>query len=970
MSFALGQRWVSDTESDLGLGTVVSIDGRMITILFPASGETRLYANTGAPVTRVLFNIGDTIKSADDWKMTVKHVGDSDGLMIYSGIRVDTQEEVLLPETRLDHFITFNNPQDRLFAGQIDRFDRFNLRYQCWQYINQQQTSETLGLAGVRASLIPHQLYIAQEVGTRHAPRVLLADEVGLGKTIEAGLILHQQVKTGRAKRILIVVPESLQHQWLVEMLRRFNLHFAIFDHERCTETIHEATNPFETEQLVLTSLSFLTSKQQWFEKAADANWDLLIVDEAHHLVWDENEPSIEYQRIETLAQKIKGLILLTATPDQLGRQSHFARLRLLDPNRFYDYQAFIEEQDQYTEVANAANDLIDNQSISEQSKQTLTRLLAEQDIENTISIINNSDDKQESQNCKKQLIQQLLDRHGTGRILFRNTRHGISGFPERQLLPEPLTMPEQYTKALNIAATLDGKLEPKRKAQKALFPEQVFSDFEGKDDSWTQFDPRIDWLIQKLKANKQEKMIVICAHAATAMALETILWSKEAIRSALFHEGLTVFQRDKAAAYFAQEDDSAQVLICSEIGSEGRNFQFAHHLVLFDLPLNPDLLEQRIGRLDRIGQTQTIKIHVPYFADSAQGALFDWYDQGLNAFSLTCSTGRTIFEQYADELFIIMSQTTIDSQKLSDLIAQTQASNEQLKAQLEQGRDKLLELNSSGQNADIDIVEKISAIEQGVSLPIFMIKIFDTFGIDQEDKGDQSIILRPTEHMLSPSFPYLDSEGCTITFDRQTALSQEHIHFISWEHPMVQGALDLVTTDDIGGTSVAVFKNKALPAGSHFVELIYIAESIAPSELQIGRYLPTTPIRVLLDKNNNNLGQKVTYEHFNNQLSPVGKKIGSQVTLALQSQISAQIPEGFKVAEQELDTLKANALEAMTTSLDEQLNRLTALKQVNGNIRDEELQFIIEQKQQLSEFIDKAEIKLDAIRIIVVTHG
>ena len=316
MSFALGQRWVSDTESDLGLGTVVSIDGRMITILFPASGETRLYANTGAPVTRVLFNIGDTIKSADDWKMTVKHVGDSDGLMIYSGIRVDTQEEVLLPETRLDHFITFNNPQDRLFAGQIDRFDRFNLRYQCWQYINQQQTSDTLGLAGVRASLIPHQLYIAQEVGTRHAPRVLLADEVGLGKTIEAGLILHQQVKTGRAKRILIVVPESLQHQWLVEMLRRFNLHFAIFDHERCTETIHEATNPFETEQLVLTSLSFLTSKQQWFEKAADANWDLLIVDEAHHLVWDENEPSIEYQRIETLAQKIKGLILLTATPD------------------------------------------------------------------------------------------------------------------------------------------------------------------------------------------------------------------------------------------------------------------------------------------------------------------------------------------------------------------------------------------------------------------------------------------------------------------------------------------------------------------------------------------------------------------------------------------------------------------------------------------------------------------------------
>lgn len=970
MSFALGQRWVSDTESDLGLGTVVAIEGRMITILFPASGETRLYANTGAPITRVLFNLGDTVKSADDWKMVIKHVGDSDGLMIYSGIRVDTQEEVLLPETRLDHFITFNNPQDRLFAGQIDRFDRFNLRYQCWQHVNQQQTSDILGLAGVRASLIPHQLYIAQEVGTRHAPRVLLADEVGLGKTIEAGLIMHQQVKTGRAKRILIVVPESLQHQWLVEMLRRFNLHFAIFDLERCNETIHEASNPFETEQLVLTSLSFLTSKQKWFEQAAKAQWDLLIVDEAHHLVWDENEPSTEYQRIEALAQKIKGLILLTATPDQLGKQSHFARLRLLDPNRFYDYQAFIEEQSQYTEVADAANDLIDNQSISTQSQQTLVRLLANENIEQTINTINQADDQSERQESKKHLIQQLLDRHGTGRILFRNTRHGVSGFPERCLLPEPLPMPVQYTKALKIAATFDGALAPEQKAHKALFPEQVFSDFEGKDDTWTQFDPRIDWLIQLLKANKYDKMIVICAHAATAMALETILWSKEAIRSALFHEGLTVFERDKAAAYFAQEDDSAQVLICSEIGSEGRNFQFAHHLVLFDLPLNPDLLEQRIGRLDRIGQTETIKIHVPYFSDSAQGALFNWYDQGLNAFSQTCSTGRTVFEQFADSLFNIMGDSSINSQKLSDLIAQTQTSNKQLKVQLEQGRDKLLELNSSGQHADVDVVEKITAIEQNVSLPIFMIKIFDTFGIDQEDKGDQSIILRPTEHMLSPSFPYLNAEGCTVTFDRQTALAQEHIHFLSWEHPMVQGALDLVTTDDIGNTSVAVFKNKALPAGAHFVELIYIAQSIAPSELQIGRYLPTTPIRVLLDKNSNSLGEKVSYEHFNNQLSPIGKKIGSQVSQALQTQISAQIPDGFKIAEQGLNKLKTEALDAMAKSLDEQLERLMALKQVNGNIRDEELHFVEEQKRQLSEYIGRAEIKLDAIRVIVVTHG
>ncbi|MDG4869085.1 SNF2-related protein, partial [Guyparkeria sp. 1SP6A2] len=125
----------------------------------------------------------------------------------------------------------------------------------------------------------------------RYAPRVLLADEVGLGKTIEAGMIIHQQVLSGRAERILIVVPETLQHQWLVEMLRRFNLRFSLFDDERYAEAQHDADNPFETEQLVICSLDFVRRSKQRLEHLCDAEWDLMVVDEAHHLVWSENAP-------------------------------------------------------------------------------------------------------------------------------------------------------------------------------------------------------------------------------------------------------------------------------------------------------------------------------------------------------------------------------------------------------------------------------------------------------------------------------------------------------------------------------------------------------------------------------------------------------------------------------------------------------------------------------------------------------
>ena len=117
--------------------------------------------------------------------------------------------------------------------------------------------------------------------------------------------------------------------------------------------------------------------------------------------------------------------------------------------------------------------------------------------------------------------------------------------------------------------------------------------------------------------------MLVIAASADTAIDMGQALKAKHAIHAALFHEHMGLLERDRAAAYFADMEDGSQVLICSEIGSEGRNFQFSHHIILFDLPLNPDLLEQRIGRLDRIGQTQTITIHVPFLQDSAQEVMF-----------------------------------------------------------------------------------------------------------------------------------------------------------------------------------------------------------------------------------------------------------------------------------------------------------------------------------------------------------
>ncbi|WP_114765897.1 RNA polymerase-associated protein RapA [Vibrio rhodolitus] len=967
MTFALGQRWISDTESDLGLGTVVALDARTVTLMFAASEENRVYARSDAPVTRVTFNVGDVIESQQGWSLKVEQVVEEQGLLSYIGTREDNDEEVVLREIMLSNQIRFNKPQDKLYAGQIDRMDNFVLRYRALKNQYEQHKSPMRGLCGMRAGLIPHQLYIAHEVGRRHAPRVLLADEVGLGKTIEAGMIIHQQVLAGRAERILIVVPETLQHQWLVEMMRRFNLHFSIFDEERCIEAFAESDNPFDTQQYVLCSLDFLRKSRKRYEQALEGEWDLLVVDEAHHLEWSQDKPSREYQVVEGLAERTPGVLLLTATPEQLGRESHFARLRLLDSDRFYDYQAFVKEEEQYAPVADSVSMLFSGQALPDEAKNQITELLSEQDVEPLFRIIESNSDEADKAAARQELIDNLMDRHGTGRVLFRNTRAAIKGFPTRNVHLLPMAIPQQYTTSMRVSGMIGGKMSPEARALKNLYPEEIFQEFEGEDSSWWQFDSRVNWLLEKIKDKRSEKILVIASRASTALQLEQALREREGIRATVFHEGMSILERDKAAAYFAQEEGGAQVLICSEIGSEGRNFQFANQLVMFDLPFNPDLLEQRIGRLDRIGQNRDIDIHVPYLEGTSQAILARWFDEGLNAFAETCPTGRSVYDRFSDRLIEILASGT--SEGLDEVIEESAQMNKELKAQLEQGRDRLLEMHSNGGERAQEIVEKISATDGDTNLVTFALSLFDTIGLDQDDKGENALVVTPSDHMMVPSYPGLPYEGATITFDRETALSREDMHFISWEHPMIQGGIDLLMSEGVGTAAVSLLKNKALPVGTMLLELVYKVDAQAPKRSGISRFLPQTPIRMMLDGKGNDLSEQVEFESFNRQLSPVGRHIAAKLVTSVQAQVHQLINAGDKLVESKVDAIRAQAQQEMQVSLNGELERLQALKAVNPNIRDEEIEAIDAQIKELTGYISKAQFQLDSLRMIVVSH-
>ncbi|PHM28979.1 RNA polymerase-associated protein RapA [Xenorhabdus budapestensis] len=968
MPFTLGQRWISDTESELGLGTVVALDARMVTLLFPASGENRLYSRNDSPITRVMFNAGDTVTSHEGWKLKIDEVQQENGLLNYVGTRLDTEEEnVSLREVLLDSKLTFNKPQDRLFAGQIDRMDRFALRFRARKHQSEQFRLAESGLRGIRASLIPHQLHIANEVGKRHAPRVLLADEVGLGKTIEAGMIIHQQLMAGRAERVLIIVPDSLQHQWLVEMLRRFNLRFSLFDDDRYAEALHDGDNPFETEQLVICSLDFVRRNKQRFEHLLEANWDLMVVDEAHHLAWSEQAPSREYHVIEQLAEQIPSVLLLTATPEQLGQESHFARLRLLDPNRFHDYQAFIDEQQNYRPVADAVTLLLSGKTLSNDQQNLIVELISEQDIEPLLKAAN-SNQNEESENARRELISMLMDRHGTSRLLFRNTRSSVKGFPHRELHEIKLPLPAQYQTAIKVSEIMGAKKSVEARAKDMLYPERIYQEFEGENATWWNFDPRVEWLLGFLLANRDEKVLVICAKAQTALQLEQVLREREGIRSAVFHEGLSLLDRDRAAAYFASEEEGAQVLLCSEIGSEGRNFQFSNQLVMFDLPFNPDLLEQRIGRLDRIGQSRNIKISVPYLESTAQSVLLCWYHEGLDAFEHTCPTGRSIYDKYYETLLNFLAKPN-EQTGFQEFITECREHHEKLKQQLEQGRDRLLEMNSNGGEQGQKLAEVIAAQDNNTDLVNFALNLFDIIGINQEDRNDNIIVLNPSDHMLVPDFPGLPQDGCSVTFDREKALSREDTQFLSWEHPIIRNGLDLILSGDTGSCAVSILKNKALPVGTLLVELIYVVEAQAPKHLQLTRFLPPTPLRLLMDLKGTNLASQVEFEGFNRQLNAINRHNASKLVNAVQKEVHAILQQSEPLVEQQARELIEKAKKEADEVLSAELSRLEALKAVNPNIRGDELEAIESEHKHLLLNLDQASWRLDAIRLVVVSH-
>jgi ATP-dependent helicase HepA len=931
--FTAGQRWASEMEPELGVGIVDAVDGRRIHLSFPDSGVVRIYAAQSAPLHRVVLHPGDRVIGGNGVTFIIATVENEGGLNVYTG------EGMRLREDRMTGTPTLDMPKERLMAGQRDRSALFDLRRHVLDYHCRMARSAVHGFVGGRVELIPHQFAIAAEVCGRRFPRVLLADETGLGKTIEAGLILHRLTTIGRVHRILAIVPDALVVQWFVELARRFNLRFRILE-DRSTATLPPSTpidDPFLDEPYGLCGFSYLAAAPPPLRRQLlQGGWDMVVVDEAHHLR-PEGELFTLVQQLSIAARRV---ILITATPGHLQAHSHFARLRLLDPHRYTRYEQFKTESRAFEQIARIAQALASGRQVDPHRLNELARLLELPVDEIESKLIHAAG--------RRRLLLTFIDRHGTGRVMFKTTRRTVSGFPGRRAHLIPLDGGEQgdsICRRLDREVLQDGGLQPPTGAI-------VLAD-----------DPRVSWLEDFLRRRREDKVLLICRTSRKVNALYRELEKRLTVKVGRYHEEMTLVQRDRNAAWFA-EPDGAVLLLCSEIGSEGRNFQFARHLVLFDLPVDADLLEQRIGRLDRIGQRGVVNVFVPFVRGSGAEILTRWYHEALNAFEAHVPAAGWVTRRFFNALMALIDDPARKAAeaRLERLIRSGRISAARQQRQIESGRDRLLELDALPPDQVQELIVEIRAIDADPGFAAMVERLLDVWGIGMEPIAPDIYRLSP-DHRYADPLPGFRPSGLTVTTDRATALTREDLGFLTWDHPLVTGAMELFLGKGRGNAAFVHWRANGKP--EIFLEMIFVIEAAASAGRYERPFLPPVPIRVVVDRHLKN-GESALADPPADRLTDGSASLFAKMLPAIARLLPEMVEAGRAAAQTRTLPIIEDAYRAAGRAMDDAVDRLEALGRVNAAIRASEIDALKKERQSVLAAISTAQVRLDALRLVV----
>ena len=902
MNFCIGQCWMSEGEPELGVGFVKAQDGLSVAIEFPSASQARLYRKKTAPLRRLEFRVGEKIQSKAGVSLGIERIEVRDDLIWYIGADRELCESDLSPQ------ITLQRPLERFLAGHWDPYSAFQLRRRTLDLWHRQVHSPARGMIGPRAQLLPHQLYVAREVASRGLPRALLADEVGLGKTIEAGWIMHRLLATGRIRRVLVITPEALVNQWFVELFRRFNLSFWVPDSQ--SEEGVRAEDLATQERVILSMGSLVGLKAEGAFQ--ESEWDLVVVDEAHRIPWSQQDSSAEYEVLEALAKQAPGLLLLTATPEQLGLEGHFSRLHLIDPQRFDTYAKFVKEHERYQEVVRLADRLLSDEPLTDADRKQLKKKLEGKASPELLTYL-------DKPAARRAICLALIDHYGTGRIYFRNSRSVVElehcSFPKRSLQKHPLVAEE------------------------------------GESHS----QAMVRWLGEFGRAHRKEKTLLICSSARKVIEWERKLKDDFGLKVVAFHEELPLLARDRNAAYF-EDPEGASILLSSEIGGEGRNFQHASHLVLADLPEDPDVLEQRIGRLDRIGQSSEIRLHVPYVPGRREERLLRWHEEVFQAFESPPKGAGEVYARHRDEL------SKDEPKTFERLLKKAREDYLETTAKIEAGRDRLIEINSFDPAEGPQIVETLKSAERPEELREYLEDVLNTLGIHSDDLDSDSLFVEPGDSMYVSYFPGLPPEGLRITFSRAKSLARNDVALMSWDHPMVNETMESIARQELGNVSVAAWSQNNL-----VLDCSFVLEPLATaSGWYADEFFPSEPIRVVMDTTGKDLTPEWEWAKLRESLVPISEDAGRLVKKLPGERIRGLLNKALGQADRASAAVKLAALQKMQSSIEDEISRLKALRGKNELISETELKWWTDRRVHLHNAFEGARVRLDAFLLVV----
>jgi len=990
-------------QPEWGVGHLVRTfeGGAVAEVLFPGRSEPTLVSTRGSTLVPHPFAPGERVRTGKGRAATV--TGEEPGgrgLRRYV-VRYEDGTEDELPESEVQAPPPDTDLLSTLRAGRVADAGAFLLRRQALT-LDEERRNDALGaLLASRVMVKPHQVGVVQRVLSARRPRFVLADEVGLGKTIEAGMIFSALRLSGLAARVLVIAPSHLTVQWLAELFHKFQQLFTLVDGDRLAHSRRDEpeVSPWERFSRVVTSLELLSRSPDELREVAAAGWDLVIVDEAHHLRGQK-----AFAAVEALAPRTWGLLLLTATPMQLDPDEYRALLTLLDPVTAPDASAFRARIERQEALSRTVRALLEGDDAEAMTAVGVLRTRFPDDPELGRLTDRNG------------LLSHLAETYSLSEALIRNRRARVGGFSARRLHRHVVEPPEAELVAREavLGAVRSGSVRGAALAGLLRRLDSSPAAFAQAASGVLASPPVLaarDAKYQALRAllgsiwedEPDAKVLLFTEALATLESLRAQL-SADGVEALGYHGDLPLVDRDRQVARF-RDPDGPKLLLSTEVGGEGRNFQFAHHLVNYDLPWSPATMEQRIGRLDRIGQTQPVDIHVFDVRGTLASDVLALLADAVGVFGETVGGLDAVLEEVEDRILELALAGAAERTEYRTTLAARVA---EARTAIRRAYDPLLDERSFDREEVQALVDRAGArigleLDPGESLEdgLWTIardldeRLEETvtdlarrvgIGVDTDEQVEAFQCAFHFGHALKvEALPglHLGEERTVLgTFWRDTAVEQEEIDFFATGHPIVEALFGFLRDGPYGRNACRAIQHRGAPARG--LEVLFHLVPPEPEDTSPGARVPSRQLSRVLDRSLIRVAVTVRPDGapgleprlLDLLASEEGKSLqGDQIRAAfpdLAGFVDPGVAEATRSANGELKTMQAEARGKLDAERDRALVRLERALRHQG-LPPAAIQAQLEEERAhhrtLVEALDGVRLQLDSVCAFVLAR-